>query len=413
VIVVGGVIDRAASSAAAAGLQPRADVIELQSRLGAELVDLATLAGASGRFGMRRVLGWLGRRTGLWSLWLAVYTAIRARDADTVYAISEDVGFPLALLLRVTHARRPRLVVRLEDPLRGRSTWRYLLNQAITRLALRRTDRALCLTSAHLQYLHSVLGVPLDRLTLARHHVDTRFFDPGSHPSKDDQVGGLPEGPFVFSAGLELRDYATLVAAAEGLDLPFVVAAASPWSHSGLDREALPALPPNVVFRTFPIGKLREVYRRAAVVAVPLHPTLRCSGANVILESWAMARPVVATRTAGQLDYAEHGRNVLFVEPHEPEALRGAITRLIDDPSEAERLGRRGREDAERTFGLDAHLELVARALGAPARGDAAARQDEQGAAEPLDGRPAVEQAPTAHAEDPHVPTRLEEAEVP
>lgn len=73
---------------------------------------------------------------------------------------------------------------------------------------------------------------------------------------------------------------------------------------------------------------------------------------NVVLEAFAHGRPVVATPIAGVRDLVVDGVNGLLVPPDDPLALRDALARLSHERGLAERLGRAGRETAER-FGWE------------------------------------------------------------
>jgi glycosyltransferase involved in cell wall biosynthesis len=58
-----------------------------------------------------------------------------------------------------------------------------------------------------------------------------------------------------------------------------------------------------------------------------------------IVEAMALGRPVVATRTGGIPDTITDGVDGLLVAPGDPGALADAIRRLVDDPTQAARLG--------------------------------------------------------------------------
>jgi glycosyltransferase involved in cell wall biosynthesis len=61
----------------------------------------------------------------------------------------------------------------------------------------------------------------------------------------------------------------------------------------------------------------------------------------VVNEAMAAGLPLVASSAAGAVvDLVEHGRNGLVVEPGEADALRDALSKLIDDPAERIRMGR-------------------------------------------------------------------------
>lgn len=61
------------------------------------------------------------------------------------------------------------------------------------------------------------------------------------------------------------------------------------------------------------------------------------------VEALLLARPTVASRVGGLVDTVRHERTGLTVPPDDPEALAGAILRLLRDRPLGERLGREGR----------------------------------------------------------------------
>ncbi len=69
---------------------------------------------------------------------------------------------------------------------------------------------------------------------------------------------------------------------------------------------------------------------------------------NVVLEAMAAARPVVATRVGGVPELVASGETGLLVEPGDDGAFAAAVSRLLSDGELARRMGRAGRERAER-----------------------------------------------------------------
>lgn len=359
-IVVGGALSHEKRRDVAQQRRARIDVLEMESRYGARLYDFNRLKGGEGASWRTRLLRWLARRTGLWSFCLAFDVLGQVRRRDLVYATGEDVGFPLAVIMRLFRVRRPRLLVRLEQPIYGRTGLRQLVYHLFARFALRRIDRVICRTTAHLQYLNSVVGVPMDSLCFAPESTDPTFYSPET-ASESLPPTVAPPVPFIVSAGLEMRDYATLVEAVRGQPVHLVIGAGSPWSHFRFD--ATREMPPNVNVSSFSPVQMRDLYRSAAFVVVPVKPTLRACGMNVVLEAWAMGKAVVATRTAGLLDYANDGEDVLFVRPGDVEDMRAKISHLLRHPEAAQRLGENGRRTVQTECNLDSYVALVEEAL--------------------------------------------------
>jgi len=88
-----------------------------------------------------------------------------------------------------------------------------------------------------------------------------------------------------------------------------------------------------------------------------------------VLEAMAAELPVVASAVGGVPEIVGDGVTGALVPPGDSAALAGTLARLTVDGALRARLGRAGRERAEREFGLDgfrqAHLRLYRAGLGA------------------------------------------------
>ncbi len=192
-------------------------------------------------------------------------------------------------------------------------------------------------SSAQKRYLVEELGYPAERVHLTPFTVDTAFFSPGQAPA------GTGTDPMICTAGLECRDYATLMAAARGLAARVVVAAASPWSKRK-DETGEMQVPANVEVCRLGFADLRQLYADASAVVMPLQDVEFQAGITTILEAMAMGRAVVCTRTRGQTDVIVDGSTGVYVPPGDAERLRAAVQELLDHPDRAARLGAAARE---------------------------------------------------------------------
>ena len=114
-----------------------------------------------------------------------------------------------------------------------------------------------------------------------------------------------------------------------------------------------------------PDGELERAYARCDAFVLP---SIVDAGGDteglgmVLLEALRYERPVIASALGGITDIVEHERSGLLVPPADPEALAGAIERLMDDPGLAGRLGEQGRRINAERFDweriLDAYLAL-------------------------------------------------------
>jgi glycosyltransferase involved in cell wall biosynthesis len=96
-----------------------------------------------------------------------------------------------------------------------------------------------------------------------------------------------------------------------------------------------------------------------------------------VLEAMAAGRPVVATAVVGTTEAVVDGVTGLLVPPRDPAALARAISRLLEDPELARRLGAAGRARVEERFSADAMAHRVSdlydEILAAPAPPEARA----------------------------------------
>jgi glycosyltransferase involved in cell wall biosynthesis len=112
-----------------------------------------------------------------------------------------------------------------------------------------------------------------------------------------------------------------------------------------------------------PHGRVIELMQTAAIFTLPA--VIASDGdrdgiPNVILEAMAMSLPVVSTLHSGIPEAVIDGITGLLVEPKDVDALVGAITRLLDEPDQALRMGQEGRDLVAQRFDL---TQNVARLL--------------------------------------------------
>ena len=284
---------------------------------------------------------------------LAVAGWRRRKDYSCLFTNGENVGIFLALLLRLSGKKRP-----------GHVTIGHRLSTGKKKLFLgtlklwQEMDTIFVYATTQLKHGENVLGIPESHLELIPFHADARFWRP-----RPDMVDVVEDEKQVSAAGLEWRDYPTLLAAAEHLpDTNFPLAAASPWSKHTNETEKR-TMPANVSARRYEYQELRELYASSAVVAVPLYENDFQAGITAILEAMACGKAVVVTRTEGQTDAIIDGENGLYVPVGDPGAWEKAIRRLQDDPALRQRLGSNARIWIEKHATLDRWVESLCRAI--------------------------------------------------
>jgi len=326
-LTVSGVIPPDIKTQIVAGQRPRADYLELARALDADLLDY----GSAGSKNMG--LAWACfRRRGRYRV---------------IFTDGEQVGIPLALLLKL-FGRGPR---RTRHVMIGHilSVGKKMI--FFDRLGVQsHVDCFLVYSTWQKQFIQDRWRVSPERVIWTPFQADAQFFRP--EPTI--------QHPIISSAGLEFRDYPTLIEAVEKMDVQVILAAASPWSKR-TDTTAHRPIPPNVTVRRFNLHELRQVYARSRFVVVPLYLVNFQAGVTTLLEAMAMGKAVIITRTPGQSDVVVEGETGLYVPPADPGALRKAIQYLLAHPAEAERMGANGRRLLEEQMSLDKYVQRLER----------------------------------------------------
>jgi glycosyltransferase involved in cell wall biosynthesis len=218
---------------------------------------------------------------------------------------------------------------------------------------LHRTDLTLVFSKSQERYLREEVGLEPQRARFVWDKVDHRFYAPP--PSRE-------RGLYVLSVGREQRDYRTLIEALRDVAIPCVIVPGSTWSH----RSVTPlAAPDHIQIREgLSYAELRDLYRRARVVVVPVNRgTDYAAGVNGILEGMACGRPVLASETPGLAGYVRDGQDGRKVAAGDPNALRALIQELWEDSAQAERLGAAARDTVERGRTIEHFADCVAESI--------------------------------------------------
>ncbi|WP_194899032.1 glycosyltransferase family 4 protein [Catenulispora pinisilvae] len=299
--------------------------------------------------------------------------AFRVRKRyDAIFAWgAEAASLPLALALRFTRGRTRTPLVVLYSWISSGAKAKLL------RLAWPGIKALVLPPSAQAEFAVKQLGVPTERITSPKWVVDTGFWNPelvdpqpaeprAGDPKPDDQ-----DTVMICSAGREMRDFATLIAALDGTGVRCHIAGSlvagmdDRWRAELGDRGERVGLPEGVTFGPLTPVEMRDLYARSRFVVLPLHPSDTDHGISCMIEAFAMGRAVVCTRFDGQRDALEEGVNGVFVPAHDAAALRTAILELIADPERAAAMGRAARRAAEAEFGMARWVAALTEVLDA------------------------------------------------
>jgi glycosyltransferase involved in cell wall biosynthesis len=296
--------------------------------------------------------------------WWRFALEIHARrdEYDAIVTWGERLSLALTIVQRFARSRKPHIAMM--------GQFAKPNTQVPLRLFGRSLHAIITWSSVQRRYLIERLGFPSERVYLVRHFVDQLFYSPRA--AEEDTI---------CSVGAEMRDYPTLIEAMRGTDLR---------CHIAADHVRIPHRIRLVTDRRVPVDtlaipgdaqvtigrktllELRELYARSRFVVVPLVPSDSDNGVTVILEAMAMGKPVICSRTRGQIDVIEDGVSGIYAPVGDPAALREAILSLWNEPQRAHTMGARARAYVEQfhtleQFALNVRAAAEASLEGRPA----------------------------------------------
>jgi glycosyltransferase involved in cell wall biosynthesis len=277
--------------------------------------------------------------------WWQLARAVRSHQAeyDGIVTWGEKLSLAMLLQQQFTGAGKPHIAMM------------YQFEKPNIRVPLsvlkKRLHAVITWNTVQRRALIERIGFPRERVYLVRHYVDQLFYRPVQ-----------PEGSMICAVGAEMRDYPTLLAAMRGTGIHCHIATDHvriPGRMRALADRRVPinqitsATSEHVTVGRMTLPELRELYARSRFVVIPLLPSDTDNGITVMLEAMAMGKPVICSRTRGQVDVLQDGVTGLFVPVGDAHALREAILGLWNDPARTQLMGRNARAFVERHHTLE------------------------------------------------------------
>ncbi len=191
-------------------------------------------------------------------------------------------------------------------------------------------------------------GTPPERFTIVPGAVDTGRF----YPAKGLLGEASREPRLLYHGRVDARkgvlDLLDAFALLNGRPARLQVSGIGPDSQAAASRARMLGLSGRVAFSGYAdYDAAPEVYRRADLF---VSPTYAEGFSNTVLEAMATGLPIVSTRAVGVVDCLRHEENALLVPPGDPQALAGAVNRLLDDADLRRRLAGQALEEARNLY---------------------------------------------------------------
>ena len=208
----------------------------------------------------------------------------------------------------------------------------FLDNHLEDKAAIRGLDGAVVMSRFQVPYMQRFL--PLDRIHVVWHGVDTEYWHPDPTVTRHDEPTFLFVGQWLRD--IEMAKDTIRLCAERGLPARFRIVT---FPDKMVEFEGLPN---TTVMTGIPDEQLLEENRRAWGFFLPLDQS---TANNAILEAMACGTAIVTTRLGGIPEYVSDDAGFL-VPSKDIAAAADAIAKICESRELAEKLGKAAREDA-------------------------------------------------------------------
>jgi alpha-maltose-1-phosphate synthase len=274
-------------------------------------------------------------------------------------------GVPLMLTTHSLEPHRPWKVEQLGTA--------YHVSSWIERTAYENADGVVAVSQSMLRDVHTLYGVPLDRIRVIHNGIDLDEYRPTENIETLRALGIDPAVPFVLFVGRITRQKGIihLVNAIRHIQpgVQVVLCAGAPDTPE-IAREMVEAVDTARARSAHSIIWIDEMLPKEKIIHLYTHaeifvcPSVYEPFGIINLEAMACGTPVVASAVGGIPEVVEHGGTGLLVapeaisasevEPRHPEQfardLAAAINSLLDDPQLRLSMARNARERVEQRF---------------------------------------------------------------
>lgn len=262
---------------------------------------------------------------------------------DAVVSYYERVALPFAYFQKLFRSKTPHILL---------TTW-FSSKQKSWFLKRVHNHLAKIITWSSNQYSFAInqLRIPPENIKLIKRGVDQVFWRPIESQTNT-----------ICSAGMEMRDYPTLIQAMKSSNIPCHIAtgeARGQLFETVKELYSIEDIPSNITIGEKNPTELRQLYARSRFIVIPLLPTDTDNGLTVILEAMAMGKAVICSAVEGQIDVIQEGVTGFYVPQGDPKALREAIEYLWNDPERAKKMGNAARKYIEKYHTVEQFVDSI------------------------------------------------------
>lgn len=266
---------------------------------------------------------------------------------DLVLSTSTLNGLTLAFLQKILNGLIKPKHIMIDIALLRMFNKSNKYHQKIAHFLFSSLDKILCYSNIQRNALIQLLGFQ-DKIEFIPFGIDTNKF----------QLSNKSQGDYILCVGRAGRDYKTLLKAIENIDVKLIIVTGEDplASNKELKRNSYNIIK---VLNEVSYSEYLELMANSLFIILTLEDTIYPTGQTVLLESMAMGKAVIATRTSGTVDYIEDNVTGIFVEPCHAEDLRQKISFLYENPKYTQKIGINAKNLVEKEFSLNFSLKII------------------------------------------------------
>jgi glycosyltransferase involved in cell wall biosynthesis len=282
---------------------------------------------------------------------------LKAHKIDIIHSQGARIDFFARIAGRIANV--PHILSTIQMPIEGFDVGilRKKIYLCMDRLSGRFVERFIVVSGALERLLTQERGVPVQRVVRIYNGIEVDLYQPLLKHTDLRKEWGIPStipligavGRLVWQKGFEFFIKAIPEILQSSPEAKFLIVGEGPL-RSQLEKSAQTLnINDSLIFTGFR-NDIRQILSSIDVLMVP---SLLEGLPMIILEGMAMAKPIVATNIDGITEQISHEGEGILVPIRKPEALAGAVSRIIENDELATALGRAARKKVETYFSVE------------------------------------------------------------
>ncbi len=263
---------------------------------------------------------------------------------DYIIAWQQVTGIMLGFLMFIFNVKKPRVMILSALISKRDNLFIHLVRKFFTQLGLIGVHEVGCFSDKYLELIKEEYSLPDDKAICLPYAINT---------ADRDEIDPVRLDSYIYSVGLSLRDYESLMDAAARFPRQFVIAT-QPFAVRGL------SIPTNVILHFDTFGdKALTLMKNASVVVLTLSDIYSPAGEATLFEAMWYKKPVIVTNTITTYSYIDDKHNGLLIDYRSPDAIVNALEYVFSDEKRSIEMGQRAYEKVVQNY----TYEILARRI--------------------------------------------------